>query len=171
MTTAMRLTGPWEGLRAYPRGFRTPDSRQRMEAALERLQHHRERFDRHINRAQTAIERIDRLCDDALARLDASDSDADLEPNGDLEPSLSFTGHINQDLAIEGEPLGWTMEPDEIDLEDACEDEAVDTDSEPSLTAMDKHGGNQCGGRWIGGGASDDREDDADGDEESEVGQ
>lgn len=88
MTTAMRLTGPWEGLRAYPRGFRTPDSRQCMEAALERLQHHRERFDRHINRAQSAIDRINALCDDAIARLDASDPDADLEPQGDDEPSL-----------------------------------------------------------------------------------
>lgn len=94
MTTATRLTGPWEGLRAYPRGFRTPDSRQRMEAALERLQHHRERFDRHINRAQSAIARIDALCDDAIARLDASDPDADFEDDreGDLcdrgEPSL-----------------------------------------------------------------------------------
>ena len=122
MTTAMRLTGPWEGLRAYPRGFRTPDTRQRMEAALERLQHHRERFDRHINRAQTAIERIDRLCDDAIARLDASDPDADFEDGADDEPSLSASVPR---MSWDGTQDAWIQGADD-EREDACEDEGAE---------------------------------------------
>ena len=158
MTTAIALSGPWTGLRAYPRGFRTPDSRQRMEAALERLQHHRERFDRHINRAQAAIEHIDRLCDDAIARLDASDPDADFEDDREA------------DLCDKGEPslCGIICDPR---FADAADFEAEHDGKEPSLSALDRHGGNQCGGRWIGGAAPDDREDDDDGHEESEVGQ
>lgn len=81
MTTAIALTGQWAGLRAFPRGFRTPDTRQRMEAAVERLQDHRERFLRHVTRAEAAIRRIDVICADAIARLDLIDGDADLEPS------------------------------------------------------------------------------------------
>lgn len=143
MTTAMSLDGPWTGLRAFPRGFRTPDSRQRMEAALERLQHHRERFDRHINRAQSAIARIDALCDDAIARLDASDPDADLEPQGDDEPSLC------------GVNVGGGF----FFLDDR--EHSTDDVGEPSLGSGP--GMDQSGGKWLAGCCPSDHEAEHDG--------
>lgn len=81
---------------------------------------------RHHFRAQVC-----RLVDRLIGILDEIDGDADLEPGGDDEPSLSFTGYSNQDIAIRTEPIGgieW------LDLEDQCEDEgAVTGDDEPEV--------------------------------------
>jgi len=67
---------------------------------------------------------IDRL----IMALDHLDGDADLEPDGSDEPSLSFRLAMDQDNAIRTEPLGL----DWIDAEDACEDEgAITGDDEP----------------------------------------
>lgn len=77
---------------------------------------------RHAFRAQVC-----RLVERLIAMLDEIDGDPD------QEPSLSFTGHLNQDLAIRTEPQGLAVERDEIDLEEACEDEgAFDGDNDTS---------------------------------------
>lgn len=73
---------------------------------------------RHHFRAQVC-----RLVDRLIGILDEIDGDADLEAGGDDEPSLSFTGAMNQHEAIRCEPIGgleW------LDLEDACEDEGAE---------------------------------------------
>ncbi|MFO0531032.1 MAG: hypothetical protein ACK5XY_03745 [Brevundimonas sp.] len=63
-----------------------------------------------------------KIAPDVLAEV------ADLEPGGDLEPSLSFTLAMDQDNAIRWERVGV----DWIDAEDACEDEGAPTgDDEP----------------------------------------
>lgn len=75
---------------------------------------------RHAFRAQVC-----RLIDRLISVLDEIDGDPDFELVGDEEPSLSFTGHIDQDLAIRAEPTGgleW------LDLEHVCEDEGAEHD-------------------------------------------
>jgi hypothetical protein len=72
--------------------------------------------------------KLERAIDRLILALDVLDGDGDLEPDGTDEPSLSFRLAIDQDNAIRTEPCGW---PFEIDLEDQCEDEGVDTDREP----------------------------------------
>uniref|UniRef100_A0A6H1ZU22 Uncharacterized protein n=1 Tax=viral metagenome TaxID=1070528 RepID=A0A6H1ZU22_9ZZZZ len=75
---------------------------------------------RHLFRSQVC-----RLIDRLIFMLDEIDGDPDLEDAGDDAPSLSFTGYINQDVAIRTEPLGgleW------LDLEDQCEDEGGEHD-------------------------------------------
>lgn len=125
MTTAIALTGQWEGLRAFPTGFRTRDCRERMEAALERLQQHRERLLRHARRIDAALARIDGVSFTVIARLDEADGDPDSEDGADDEPSLSFPSAVDQDTAIRLEPLGC---PAWVDLEAACEDEGGEHD-------------------------------------------
>lgn len=78
---------------------------------------------RHQFRAQVC-----RLVERLIAMLDEIDGDADLEGGADDEPRLSFTGHMNQDMAIRGEPIGWAVERGEYDLEEACEDEGAEHD-------------------------------------------
>lgn len=80
---------------------------------------------RHQFRAQVC-----RLIDRLINVLDDIDGDADLEVGADEEPNLSFTGHVNQDLAIGGEPIGWAVERGEYDLEEDCEDEGAQCDDE-----------------------------------------
>ena len=125
MTHAIALGGGWEGTRAFPRGFRTPDTRKRLEAALERLQHHHDRFARHSIRAAQALSRIDGLRATMIGQLDLIDGDADLEDGGDAEPSLSFGHGLDQDTAIRSEPIGGARF---LDLEEACEDEGAEHD-------------------------------------------
>ena len=90
----------------HPFKIISPGDRQRLEATVERLGVYHDRFARHARRAETAMERIERLRQSAIAALDVIGGDADLEPGGDDEPSLSFTGNINQHLAIYAEPTG-----------------------------------------------------------------
>lgn len=156
MTHAIALDGQWAGLRAFPRGFSTPDTRNRMEAALERLQHHRERFTRHMARSQAAMARIDGLTSSMIDQLDAADAPTeDLEPSGDDEPSLCGVrvGILSFDTT-DGEPSGDEGEPSNVDLttaprdqsgsrwiggvcpfdtEGQCEDEGADSDREPGF--------------------------------------
>ena len=160
MTTATALDGPWAGLRAFPRGFRTPDTRNRMEAALERLQHHRERFARHMARSQAAMARIDGLTSTMIDQLDAIDAPTDeLEPIGDDEPSLcgvrcgilSFDNEDGEDSADDqGEPLNadlmtgpadqtgsrWIGGVSALGLEGECDDEGWDDDHEPGFGVL-----------------------------------
>lgn len=107
----------------HPFQIISPSDRRRLEATVDRLGDYHDRFARHARRAETAMERIERLRQSAIAALDVIDGDADLEPGGDDEPSLSFTGAMNQHEAIRCEPIGgleW------LDLEDACEDEGAE---------------------------------------------
>lgn len=70
-------------------------------------------------------QRLAKLIDRLIVTLDELDGDPDIEDGGDDEPSLSFTGYVNQDVAIRAEPTGgleW------LDLEDACEDEGAEHD-------------------------------------------
>ena len=71
-----------------------------------------------------------RLIDKLVTALDDIDGDPDVEDGADDEPSLSFTGHLNQDAAIRGEPMGLAAERGEFDLEQACEDEGAQCDDE-----------------------------------------
>ncbi len=72
--------------------------------------------------------KLERVIDKLILALDILDGDADLEPDGSDEPSLSFRLAMDQDNAIRTEPLGIAR----IDLEDQCEDEgAITGDDEP----------------------------------------
>lgn len=85
---------------------------------------------RHQFRAQVC-----RLVDRLIGILDDIDGDADLEEGADLEPSLSFTGCVNQHMAIHAEPSGgleW------LDLEDACEGEGEACEDEGAVTGDDE---------------------------------
>lgn len=79
-------------------------------------------------------QRLSGLIDRLICALDALDGDPDLEDGADDEPSLSFTGYMNQDVAIRTEPTGgleW------LDLEEASEDEGGEHDGrEPSLVGV-----------------------------------
>lgn len=103
----------------------SPVDRRHLEAVVERLGSYHDRYARHIRRASAALERIERLRQSAINALDVIDGDPDFEDGGDEEPSLSFTGNVNQDHAIRLEPTGAAHF---TDLEDACEDEGGEHD-------------------------------------------
>lgn len=74
---------------------------------------------------QRLRQKLERVIDKLIYALDGIDGDPDLEDGTDDEPSLSFTGSVNQDQAIRLEPMGDLKF---LDLEDACEDEGGEHD-------------------------------------------
>lgn len=75
--------------------------------------------------------RLSLLIDRLIVMLDDLDGDPDLEPDGSDEPSLGFSetrAFDNQDTVIRMSPIGG---PEWSDLEEACEDEGHDSDTEP----------------------------------------
>lgn len=125
---------------AHRAGFPLPiietDARRRLEAAVERLGFYHDRYARHARRATEAMERIERLRQAAIGALDVIDGDADVEPGGDEEPSLGFTEARvcdDQDALIQLSPIGGV---EWLDLEDACEDDGNDSDSEYSFCGV-----------------------------------
>lgn len=215
MTTAIALHGQWEGLRAFPRGFRTLDHRHRVQAALERLERLRDEMHARADALIAGARRAEGLAAGMIDQLDAIDGDSDVEPDGSDELYLSAvegvitiggTAYVlSQERVAAWEPFGgedreeedehdeaslcgvtfgpgdaldpetdlsWGGEyegTDQRDLRTAPEGDA-DPDREPSLTTLDRHGGDQCGGRWIAGVTSDDREADTE-DGDAEAGQ
>ena len=119
MTHIIALDGHWEGPRAFPRTLRTPDHRKRLEAALDRLGGLYEQMATRAALLSAGMERVDGLRAGMIEQLDAMDGDADLEPNGDDEPTLCHPGAMGSDH-LDG------LEDDRSDLE-------PDNDDEPSL--------------------------------------
>ena len=109
------------------------DDRRRLEAAVDRLGAYHDRYARHARRAEAAMDRIERLRQSAIGALDVIDGDADLEPAGDDEPSLSAAVPA---MSWEGSQDAWLQGPDddrEYECEDEgaqCEDEGHDSDRE-----------------------------------------
>lgn len=174
MTHAVALTGQWEGLRAFPRAPRTPEHRKRLEAGLERLGGLYEQMAVRATLLQAGLERLNCLRATMIEELDASETDADLEPSichpgalpsgsdqlddleddrSDYEPSLCGLGC---NFVIGG--LGDDLEEQCEDEGGQCDDEGAedsdrepDNDGEPSLSAvLMTSAGDQSGLRWLG---------------------
>ena len=83
---------------------------------------------------QRLQQRLATLVERLIDALDSLDLEADFEPDGSDEPSLSFQearSWDSQESVIRFSPIGGDQF---IDLEEACEDEgAVTGDDEPEL--------------------------------------
>lgn len=148
MTTAIALTGQWDGLRAFPRALRTDDHRRRLENGLERLSGLYEAMSIRAALLAAGMERLNGLRAGMIDQLDAIDApEIDLEPTGDDEPSLCgvrcggpfmASDDLEDSADDNGEPSlgwGWTINQERLhsadgDLEDDHDGREPDSDDE-----------------------------------------
>lgn len=188
MTHVIALDGQWEGLRAIPRTLRTPDHRKRLEDGLERIAGLYDAMATRAAMLTAGMARLDGLAAGMISQLDAIDGDADFEPyipspggddrefdtcdlgepDVDSEPSLcgvtvSVTAAMTDQTDREAD-LSWGGEyatTDQTNLTSSLEGDSTE-DLEPSLSTLQRGPDDQCGSRWLGSLATDDREESAD---------
>ncbi|MBJ7319342.1 MAG: hypothetical protein JHC96_11135 [Brevundimonas sp.] len=159
MTTMHALAGPWTGLGALGQPRRLPLSPERVRAALDRLGDLHDEFRVRIDMLMRAADRCNDLRSALIDQLDAlEDEEAECEPAGDDEPSLTPLPRWDQTAFGVGDPM---------------------SDDEPSLGAAEGRlnqtvwgelSGIPAGMRWFdaedleqqedGGGEDEDREQD-----------